>query len=137
MVFRHYITLMTVGTLLCALSWFLVLFRIDPFAGGAVRIGLFYLTLFGTLVGLFSLLLLGARVTMHRDDLLFRHTTRSLRQGLVLSVLVICALGLAAFDRLTPLTLISIVIATVLIEAFLQWKRPNEHAHDPALPQNS
>lgn len=89
MTFRQYLGIMIVGTLLCLVSWGIVLLNVDPFVATKFLLGLFYLTLFFSLFGTISLLyVLGAVFLFARGELLYRCVAHGFRFGLILAGLL-------------------------------------------------
>lgn len=123
---RLYLIFMTLTSLCAWIAWLIVLHTIDPTKTGFLGYFLFYtslgfsfltsLTLFGTII----------RVWLKKDELAYKHVIRSLRQGLLFSVLFITALVLSGLGLLVWWVMILLIfIATTLEVIFLT---PTEHS---------
>ena len=128
MTFRWFLLVMTIATLAMWVAWLFVLHTIDPLQSGLTGFVLFYLTLFVALLG--TTVLSGSliRSWVHPDELLYRQTLRSFRQGFILSGLFICSLWLFAFEAMRWWTILLLIILFSLIELFFvskQSKRSN------------
>jgi hypothetical protein len=102
MTLRQYLILMTIGTFLCAFSWVFVLISFDPTKSGLVGLAFFYVSLFFTLVGAFSVLgFLVRRIVIRDDEIVFRHVRRTFRQAIFISFFAIAALLFLQFRLLS------------------------------------
>lgn len=113
-----YIIVMFLATFLSWLSWTLVLFRIDPFTAGIWGLFLFYLTLFFSFAGTFSLCGLFVRILLLKNELMFRLVARSFRQSLSYAILFIIALILKSQNMLTWWNIFLLILILTAIECF-------------------
>jgi hypothetical protein len=113
---RAYLTLMAFGTIVAAATFFLVLFRVDPAAAGALGFSLFYLSLFFSVCGLVSIVGFLTRVSLHRDEMLSCLVGLSFRQAVLLSALAVGALALHARGLLSWWNSLLLVAAVTVIE---------------------
>jgi hypothetical protein len=123
---RAYLTIMGFGTVVAAATFFLVLFRVDPDAAGALDFVLFYASLFLLIAGLVSISGFLARVYMHRDEILSRLVGLSFRQAILLSAVAVGALGLHSRGLLSWWNSLILVVAVTVAEfIFISFdKRP-------------
>ena len=117
MTFRVYLMFMASA---CALSWLsfvVVVHAIDPTTTGWMGFGLFYLSL--ALCVLSSATFTGTviRVWIKKNELIHRHVIRSLRQGLILTGLFLCALFLLGHELLAWW----VVILLLAIASLIEW----------------
>ena len=101
MIHQSYLTAIALATFLSWSSWFVVIYKLSPFSQPQLSLPLFYASLFIALAGTFSLLLYFMRVWFNKKEIYNAHFNRSLRQGLLLSAMIIIGLG---FQRLRVLT---------------------------------
>lgn len=118
MTLRQYLTIMTAGTILCWISWILVLFNVDPFTSGVSGFLFFYLTLFLALLGTVSII--SYVVRSYVSDALtpmFRHVKKSFRDGAFGASAAILALSLMSTGllRLWNLGLFAVIVLFVIL----------------------
>lgn len=115
---RQYLLFMAFGTLLCWVSWFFVLFKISPFDGGLIGVVAFYLSLFLSIVGTFSVLgFLVRRIILKDDDIVFRRVRHTFRQSIFIACVIIIVLFLLSKDMLFWWNATILVIFFLFIEA--------------------
>lgn len=83
------------------LAWILTIIKLDPFESTGLALFFFFLSLFVTLMSLFTLMGFFVRRFVTRNEILYNHFNVSLRQGLLLSL---CTLILLTFLMLGVLT---------------------------------
>ncbi len=115
---RGYILLMFISTLACLFAFLAVIYFFDPFAGGFLALTLFYLSLFLTLIGVFSLVGLFLRMIFTRDTLVFKKVVISFRQGIWFALLINVSLYLLSIKLFSWLSLIFLILALVILEIF-------------------
>lgn len=119
MTLKQYLIFMSTATVICALTWLFVIFKIDPESG---RLGLilFYLSFFLMVVGAYSILgFTIQRLISRTDNVAFRQVQRAFRQGATLAVFLTTALLLQQKYYLNWLTGISLIILFILIEGLV------------------
>lgn len=108
---------MIAGTLLAWMGWMLVLNTIDQQETGLPGLGLFYLTLFVSLVGTLATLGVLYRVRMLKQhQLLSREVKISFRHGVMLSLVAVISLALSAQSLLFWWNFIALIIFVAAIE---------------------
>ncbi len=114
---KYYITTMILATILCWVAWFLVIFNIDPRAAGVWSFILFYLSLFLSLAGSFSVTGFVFRVFFLKNkEPYFRLVKRSFRHSLFFALLLIVALFLQSLRLLNWWNLIILILAFSFFE---------------------
>ncbi|MBN2306647.1 hypothetical protein JXD20_01565 [Candidatus Peregrinibacteria bacterium] len=101
MIHSTYITAILIATFLSWASWFVVLYKLSPFSQPVLALSLFYSSLFIALAGTFVMLFYFLRVWVNKKEIYNVHLNTSLRQGILLSAMIIIGL---AFQRLRVLT---------------------------------
>jgi len=102
------------------IAWFIVIYTIDPTKSGFLGFFLFFVTLGISVLASVTLLGTLLRVWIKKDQVVYRHVIRSLRQGLILTALFLAALLLSGIGLLVWWVLVLIVfIASILELIFL------------------
>lgn len=117
---RLYLIIMSLVSLCAWIAWFIVLHAIDPTKSGFLGFLLFFLTLGISVLSSMTLFGTLIRVWVKKDQVVYRHVVRSLRQALILTSLFLVALILTGVGLLAWWVLMLLVlIATVLELIFL------------------
>jgi len=125
---KQYIIVMLLATLLCWASFVVVLFNIDPFTGNGIGFLFFYLSLCFALVGSFSLLFFLAHFFFVKiQPPVYRLVTKSFKQSLLLSIILIFLLFLQGRGLLTIWNLSFFILAVGLF--YLLRRSLKEHNH--------
>lgn len=116
MTFRLYLILMACVSLSAWIAWFVVLHAIDPTKSGFLGFFLFYST-FG-MAFLSSITLLGTivRLWQNKQEVVYRHVVRSLRQGILFTVLFLVALVLSSQGLLVWWAITLLILITAFTE---------------------
>ncbi|MFH1145787.1 MAG: hypothetical protein V1707_02390 [bacterium] len=113
---KHYLLLMTLGTVIAWLSWVMVMNTVTPEAGyGQI---LFYISLLLACFGSFSLLGYAGRALFSHGQLAYQQVNVSNRQGVLLSALVSISLWLQASSLLAWWSVLLLVVLLTLVELF-------------------
>jgi hypothetical protein len=124
---RAYLTVMSLATVLALSTLALIIFRVDPDASGAFGHSLFYVSLFFSVVGAFSLLGLLVRIAVRADEIVSRLAFASFRQSLIVAALAVLALVLYKNQMLVWWNAIILAAAATLVEFFIiSLKQKNE-----------
>jgi hypothetical protein len=115
---RGYIFLMLISTLACLFAFLAVVYFFDPTSGGILPLILFYLSLFLTLIGIFSLLGLFARLIFTKDTLVFKKVVTSFRQGIWFALLINVSLYLQSIKLFSWASLSFLILALGILELF-------------------
>ena len=115
---RAYLIVMSLATVVALSTFALVIFRVDPETAGFFGHSLLYISLFFSVVGLFSLLGLVARIVFHRDEIVSRLAAASFRQAVIIGVLAILSLFLYKKEMLVWWNGILLAAAATLVEFF-------------------
>lgn len=128
MTLKQYTIILGIGTTIIWVTWFLVLSSIDPVTAGTPGYTIFFVTLFGGLVGLLTIFATIVRSWHHPNRDIEDVVVISLRQAVILALLVIGALILTSQQLLNWLSLIGILAVVGLLEAiFILKKKPAKH----------
>ncbi len=115
---KQYLLLMSLGTLLCWLSWFFVIFKTNPLHGGLGSLFAFYLSLFLAIIGTFSVLGFQVRKVILKDDeVVFKHVRHTFRQSIFVSTTIIGILILLAHNWLFWWNAAILIIFFVFVES--------------------
>lgn len=137
MTLRQYLATMIIATLLCLTAWGFVLVNVDPFTAGALSFGFFYLSLFLSLIGIFSLaLFFGYKAFSRVEYPIFKYVQRSFREALLVSVFIIVFVYLQMHSWLNWLTAGILILLFLLSFSFTMSlkQRPTPITHDLDLP---
>lgn len=118
MIFGYYIAGIFFASILGWASWLVVVNNLSPFISGYLALVLFYSSLFIALTGTFSILNYYLRISLNKDRNYLHHLNTALRQGSLLSLMLIIGL---AFQRLRVLTwwdALLLLIIVLLIEYY-------------------
>ena len=120
---KAFLAFVSGGSLLAWFSWFLVLKNTDP-AVSADAQALFYSTLVLALLGTFTVLGLGLRRLLIKDDAaLLKHLKQSLRQALLFTLGILFGLVLLAHDLFSWWIGLIILAVIIFYEAVFYSKR--------------
>lgn len=124
MTLRQYLILMTIGTCLCWVAWFFVIFYTSPADGSLFGLIFFYLSFFLAIVGTFSVIgFLIRRLIIKNDEIVFRHVRHTFRQSIIIGILVIMALFLLSQGYLTWWTGLLLIVLFLFVEGILFTNR--------------
>lgn len=117
MTFQSYIWAMGAASVAAWIGWFVVVWRVDPAETGLLGLGLFYITLFASLVGTFAVAGVLYRVlVLKREQLVMREVRITFRHGLMLAFVAVFSLGLSAQNLLTWWNMLGIFACIGLVE---------------------
>ncbi len=133
---RQYITILALGTTVALAAWVIVLMAIDPMTAGGLSLVVFYITLGSGLIGLFTIIGTVLRARKFADQGLHIAVVRSIRQGALLSGLVIASLILLSMGKFsTPLLFLMVGICALIEFFFLFFQERHalpESTHNPS-----
>lgn len=118
MTLKQYLMIMSLTTVVCWLSFVIVLFRINPETGGSVGLLLFFISLFFALWGTLSLAGFFMRLLVKRQSVPFQHVGISLRQALWFALLVTISLFLVSQELFIWWMSLVLIVGLTLFEAF-------------------
>jgi hypothetical protein len=122
MIFNRYVFLVALTLLLSGGAMLLVLTRLDPFQDKLLAIVLFYLSLFFFVSSLTTLLGYVMRVLLYPHEMTLNHFNVSLRQGMILAMLVVSLLIFQSFRRLFVWDAILLFLIAFLVEIYFVAK---------------
>jgi hypothetical protein len=117
MTLKKYLNLMTFLTLICWVSWFLVLSLINPAQSGLIGFVLFYFSLFLSILGTSSVIGFLIRIWLKKKPV-FRQVEIAFRQGLWFGFLIISVLLLKGMDLLRWWNLTFLFLFLFFLELF-------------------
>lgn len=115
---KTYLILIGICTIVCWVSFGLVLYYINPLTAKWLGFLFFYGSLFLALTGTFSLLGFAARFIFKRDQTLYKQINIASRQAIMLSILVLSVLALQSQNYLFWWNILLLIIIFSLIELF-------------------
>lgn len=121
---RKYLITLGIATLFCWLAWVLVLSFINPFQAGTIGLFCFYISLFFAVTGTFAIIGFLIRRLLNRKEAPFRYLGVSLRQGLLLSVLIVGSLWLQGHDLFVWWSMILLTLGLIILEIFFLTRQP-------------
>jgi len=101
MTLSAYLWGMAASTILCFVSWILIIVYVDPTATNLVGIALFYLSLFFFLASFFALAGFYLRRKISKNKIEFAQTSEAFRQGVFFSLIFVGMLILQSFGMFT------------------------------------
>ena len=113
---RLYLIIMTLVSLIAWIAWLIVIHTIDPTKSGFLGFFLFFVTLGISVLSSVTLIGTLLRVWMKKDQVVYRHVVRSLRQGLILTALFLVALILSGIGLLVWWVLVLLVLIASILE---------------------
>jgi hypothetical protein len=122
MTFRQFVILMSVATASLWLGWWWTVISIDPSATNWLGFLLFYVSLFLSLIGTFTLLGVFLRKMKMHDAVIFQLVLLSARQSILLSSLFVVLLLLQAQRILNIWITLILVIGVFLLEFSILYK---------------
>ena len=118
MTLSAYLCGMMASTILCFVSWALIIIYVDVETTSLIGIVLFYLSLFFFLASFFTLTGFYLRRKISKDKIEFAQTGEAFRQGIFLALLFVGMLILQSFRMLTLWNTGLFVIGIILLEFY-------------------
>lgn len=123
---RQYLFTFGFGTIVACLAWIMILLNIDPTSANLGIIIVFHLSLFIGTLGLFTTIGTLWRAWRYPKKSLEQAIRRSLRHGVMLSLLIQSCLILLSFELLSWWILLLLVLFVGAVEFFFLTK---DHQH--------
>lgn len=123
MTLKTYLLGMVLSTVLCFASWILIVVYVDPTNIDLIGAALFYLSLFFSLIGLFSLSGFYIRKRIFKNEAEFIQTGIAFRQGILLALIFMGNLALQNLRMLTWPNAILLILGIGLMEAYFMSKK--------------
>lgn len=121
---RQYLIVLTLGAAVALSAWFIVLLAIDPVHAGALGFVVFYVTMMAGLAGLLTIIGTVIRARRYSEEQVGTAVARSLRQGLLLTVLVVGSLIMLAKGFFSTTSAFLLILLVAVIEfLFLSLNR--------------
>lgn len=125
MTLKKYLLLMFLATLICWLSFGVVVYFVDPTLTNWFGFLIFYLSLFLSLVGSLSLLGFIVRFIVNKNEFAFKQVITAFRQSILFAFLVSAALFLQSYRLVSWWNFLILIILLTVIE-FLFIARENK-----------
>lgn len=126
MTLKQYLVIMILGTCLCFVSLAFVLINIDPFVDTGIGFLFFYLSLFFSLLGFFSILLFVYHYFAKRESLpMFKFVQASFQQSFLVSFVVLFLLYLQGKNYIRWWNALTIVVLVLLLAVFKVANKKN------------
>ena len=122
MTLSAYLWGMVASTILCLVSWALVISYVDP-TTNLIGIALFYLSLFFFLASFFTLVGFYLRRKISKDKIEFAQTSEAFRQGVLFSLVFVGMLILQGFRILTIWNAGLFIIGIGLLEFYFMSRK--------------
>lgn len=122
MTHRHYLVGILIASLMGWASWLLVVNNLNPFVSGYLALTLFYSSLFVALAGTFGILNYYLRLMLSNTGKAISHINTGLRQGGLLSLLVVIGLIFQRERVLTWWVALLLLVIMALIEYYFMHK---------------
>ena len=103
--------------------WFLLLFNVNPFLAPSWIIATFYLTLFLFLTGVFAISGFYTKVWASNREVIFSHLVPTLRQGALISFLIIGLIFLMQVKALNWWVAILLGVSVIMLELFFTSRK--------------
>lgn len=113
---RQYLIALALGTAISISGWCIVMISIDPATAGGLAFFVFYLTLGAGIAGLFTIGGTMIRAKKYAEDSIDSAVTRSFRQAVLLSGLLLICMYLLSRDLFSSGTMLLLVVLAGLIE---------------------
>jgi len=123
MTVRTYLAGMAASTIFCFVSWALVVIYVDPVTTNLIGIGLFYLSLFFFLAGLFAIMGFYLRRRIFRNETEFIQAETAFRQGVFLSLVFAATLALQNLRTITWWNILLVILGVSLLELYFASKK--------------
>lgn len=124
MTLRQYLIVMTIATILCWISWGMVMMNIDPFHVSLSGFLFFYLSLAFALVGTIAMLSFGWQALVRRQDApMFRIVRKSFHIALIASLAIVGILTLQGAGLLRLWNALALIATGAVFAAFRQSVR--------------
>ncbi len=118
-----YLLIIFLSTVFSFTGLFFVVKYTDPFRSGVfglpTAIILFYVTLFFSLTGVFTLIFFYIKVFLSKNEIYFKYINNTLRQGVFLSTIFLISLAFERFKVLNWLTAILLFLIFSLTEVYI------------------
>lgn len=128
MTYHKYFFIIAVTAVISWLSWILVITQLDPCRGpgqftichsaSGIALLLFFLSAFFALTATITLLGFGIRLWLHHYEIYLDHLNISLRQGILLALCALGAMGLLLLNSLTWWSGLLLVAIVTLLELY-------------------
>lgn len=118
----RYLTIIGVAGGVSWLGWIITLYKLNPFESTGMALAFFLITFFIALMATFTILGFYARVWIYKNEIYYNHINISLRQGILLSLIVVVSLVFQLLGILNWLSGLLLIAAMLLIESYFSMR---------------
>ncbi len=118
MTYNKYMAIIGFSGFLAWVGFLLILFKLNPFVSSGVSLTLFFATLFVALSSTLAVLGFYFRVWLFKNEVFYQHINIALRQGVVLSLIVIFSLVFQMLRVLNWWSGFLLIAAALLLEFY-------------------
>ena len=118
---KKYLLLIFLATILCLVALGLIIFNTNPYIGRGI-VFLFFVSLFFSLVGVFTLIGFYLRLWFSKNEIIYFHLVPSIRQAILISMCFIVLLGLQDLRLINIWTASLLILAILSLEFFFRTK---------------
>lgn len=122
MTHHRYISIIALSGLFAWLAFFVVLFKMNPYESMGLALSFFYISIFVALSCTFTVIGFYFRIWLFKNEIFYKHINIALRQGIILSLIVIFCLIFQMLKLLTWWSSFLLVLIAVLVEAYFSSK---------------
>lgn len=122
----RYLILMTLATLLCWSSFFIVISSVNPFSTSLSGFILFYLSLLFSIIGTLSLLGFLVRNLFNKNQFITEQVIVSFRQSVWFSILIIVGLYLQSQKLAAWWNLLILLVLLLVLEFYFVYRGDDE-----------
>lgn len=116
---KTYLSGLSIASAISIAALFMVLLKLDPFESTALALSLFFVSLFFTLLCVFTLIGFYVRRITDKGELYHYHMSTALRQGILLSICANISLFLLMLGLLSWWSGLLLVVVITLVEFYV------------------
>jgi len=122
MTLSKYLILMTIATLLCCASFFIILNSVNPFQTNILGFIFFYLSLFFSSIGVLSLLGFLIRHLFNKNQFITSRVVVSFRQSIWFAILIVVGLYLQSQKLAAWWNLLILLVLLLVLEFYFVYR---------------
>ena len=119
MTYKKYLSGIAVAAIVSWTSWLLVVHKLSPFESTWLALALFFVSLLFALMCTLTLIGFFVRQRLNNNEIYYHHINTSLRQGILLSILINTCLFLQIFGLLSWWSGFLLVLIVTLVEFYI------------------
>lgn len=122
MLHTRYLLIIGIAGAVSWLGWIIALYKLNPFESTGMALAFFFLTLFIALICTFTVLGFYLRVWIYKNEIYYNHINISLRQGILLSLIVMISLAFQLLGVLNWFSGFLLIVAVLLVESYFSMR---------------